>query len=75
MTSQGASKLFFPALNKEPQVTDSGGTPIPKKERADSTNMADAIPKAIETKAGAIPFTSAWLKIIHLSENPKACPA
>ena len=52
-TSHHASKFSLPAASSDPQVTISGGTPMPKKDNDHSARMADAIPKAMATMAGA----------------------
>ena len=55
--SQGASKINrFPSDKIFPQVAKGGGTPKPKKLRADSVNIALATPIVADTRAGAIAF-------------------
>ena len=68
--SHHASILPLPRFNKDPQVTTSSGTPIPRKERPLSIRIADAIPKAILTNTGARAFGRACLKIVLTEENP-----
>ena len=70
-TSHQALNFSLPSLTREPQVTRSGGTPMPRKDKLDSIKMADAIPNAMETKAGAIPFGRACLTMIFNSEKPR----
>ena len=71
MISHQASKFCLPRFNKDPQVTMSSGTPIPKNDRPLSIRIADAIPNAILTKTGARAFGRACLKIVLIEENPR----
>lgn len=68
--SHQAFTFSFPAASKVPHVTVSCGTPMPKKERADSIMIAAAALNAIETITGPIPFGKACLKIMRAFENP-----
>ncbi len=69
-TNHQALNCSRPELNKEPQVTALGGTPIPRNDKEDSIKIAEATPKAMAINAGAIPFGKACLKIIRNSLNP-----
>ena len=59
MTNHHASNSCRPKFNKDPQVTTSSGTPIPKKDRELSISIAEATPKAMETNTGAKAFGKA----------------
>ena len=56
------------ADNNEPHVSDSAGTPIPKKDKVASVKIADAIPKAMAISTGDKALGIACLKTILLSE-------
>ena len=56
ITNHHASNSCRPKFNKEPQVTTSSGTPIPRNDNELSMRIAEATPKAIDTKTGAKAF-------------------
>src|SRR5205085_8058856 len=59
----------------EPQLAVEGGTPNPKKLRADSIRMADATPKVAATNTGATVFGRICRKIVRKSVAPSALAA
>ena len=61
----------LPSPNNDPQVITSSGTPIPRKDKPLSINIAEAIPNAILTNTGARAFGRACLKIVLKEENPR----
>ena len=63
ITNHQASNSCLPRFNKDPQVTTSSGTPIPRNERELSISIAEATPKAIETNTGAKAFGKACFAI------------
>ena len=71
--SHHASKFCLPKFKRDPHVTISVGTPIPRKESPLSIKIAEAIPKAILTKTGANAFGSACLNIVRVEEYPRDC--
>lgn len=52
--SHHAEKFSLPSLIRLPQVTISGGTPIPKKLNPDSSKIAEGIPNIMAINAGEI---------------------
>ena len=70
-----ASRFCLPKFRREPHVTKSSGTPIPRNDSPLSTKIADAIPNAILTKTGAKAFGKACLKIVLEDEYPNASAA
>lgn len=70
-----ASVAFLEADNNCPQVTVSGGTPTPKKDKKASTKIDAATPKATAINTGESAFGSACLNKDRILENPKAFEA
>ena len=68
--SHQEAESCLPPDNKDPQVTTSSGTPIPRKESPLSINIAEAIPNAILTNTGARALGKACLNIVLIDENP-----
>ena len=68
--SHQEAESCLPPDNKDPHVTTSSGTPIPKKESPLSINIAEAIPNAILTNTGARALGKACLNIVLIDENP-----
>ena len=63
-TSHQALKFPCPALNKDPHVVTSCGTPRPRKDKEDSRIIALAIPNEMEISAGAMALGNAWYNMI-----------
>src|ERR1051325_1672890 len=55
-----------------PQVMVSAATPNPRKERKDSTKIAEAIPNAMEISTAVKPFGMACFMSILTPLNPRA---
>src|SRR4051812_42436178 len=56
----------------DPQLAVLGGTPSPRKLRADSSKIAEATPNVAATITGASVFGRTWRKIIRASVAPSA---
>ena len=54
ITSHQALNCSRLSANSRPQLTVSSGTPMFKKDNDDSVMMADAMPNAMVTNAGAM---------------------
>ena len=70
-TRAGVTEMkFAPSKSSRPQVGKSGGKPRPRKERADSTMIALAMPKVAETMIGLSTLGRMWRVMMRRRRVP-----